>query len=208
MPLDHAASVIVIGAGVAGLAAAGRLARAGVQVTILEARNRIGGRLWTLRDAAGAPLELGPEWVTATGAVADLLAQDGAPLTPGVGSHWVRQGAGYRPMHEAPGLHGGLLARLAGLRGPDLSLTEALGLKGYDNAAWIGYAAPAGTPKEIVERLAAEIKKAAAMPDVKERYLTLGMETAFNTPAEMDAMMKSELARYGQAIKAAGIKVE
>lgn len=127
MPLDHAASVIVIGAGVAGLAAAGRLARAGVQVTILEARNRIGGRLWTLRDAAGAPLELGPEWVAATGAVADLLAQDGAPLTPGGGSHWVRQGAGYRPMQEAPGLHGGLLARLAGLRGPDLSLTEALG---------------------------------------------------------------------------------
>ncbi len=88
------------------------------------------------------------------------------------------------------------------------TLTEALGLKGYDNAAWIGYAAPAGTPKEILERLAAEIKKAAAMPDVKERYLTLGMETAANTPAEMDAMMKSELARYGQAIKAAGIKVE
>ena len=88
------------------------------------------------------------------------------------------------------------------------TLTEALGLKGYDNAAWIGYAAPAGTPKEILERLAAEIKKAAAMPDIKERYLTLGMETAANTPAEMDAMMKSELARYGQAIKAAGIKVE
>lgn len=88
------------------------------------------------------------------------------------------------------------------------TLTEALGLKGYDNAAWIGYAAPAGTPKEILERLAAEIKKAAAMQDVKDRYLTLGMETAANTPAEMDAMMKSELARYGQAIKAAGIKVE
>ena len=127
MHSDHPASVIVIGAGVAGLAAAGRLARAGVPVTILEARNRIGGRLWTLRDPAGAPLELGPEWVAATGAVADLLAQDGIAVTPGKGRRWVRQGPRYLPMHESPGPDGGLLARLAALRGPDLSLTDALG---------------------------------------------------------------------------------
>ena len=88
------------------------------------------------------------------------------------------------------------------------TIEEAVGIKGYDNAAWIGYAAPAGTPKEILERLAAGIRKASAMPDVKERYLTLGMETAALSPAEMDAMSRNELARYGQAIKAAGIKVE
>jgi len=92
---------------------------------------------------------------------------------------------------------------------PDVpTIEEAVGIKGYDNAAWIGYAAPAGTPKEILDRISAGIRKASAMPDVKERYLTLGMETAATTPAELDGLMKSELARYGQAIKAAGIKID
>ncbi|MBK8003133.1 MAG: FAD-dependent oxidoreductase [Gemmatimonadetes bacterium] len=127
MHSDHPASVIVIGAGVAGLAAAGRLARAGVRVTVLEARNRVGGRLWTLRDAAGAPFELGPEWVGATGAVAELLALDGVPLATADGGHWVREGAGYQRVPESPDRHGGLLARLARLDGPDLALTDALG---------------------------------------------------------------------------------
>jgi len=92
---------------------------------------------------------------------------------------------------------------------PDVpTIEEAVGIKGYDNAAWIGYAAPAGTPREILARISAEIAKASQAPDVKERYLTLGMETVATTPAELDALMKSELARYGQAIKAANIKLE
>src|SRR5438128_2041929 len=57
-------SVLVIGAGVAGLAAAGRLANAGFHVTILEARDRIGGRIHTLRDPRlPIPVELGAEFV-------------------------------------------------------------------------------------------------------------------------------------------------
>ena len=52
--------VIVIGAGVAGLAAAERLGKAGIPVIVLEARNRIGGRILTQRDvASGDPIELG-----------------------------------------------------------------------------------------------------------------------------------------------------
>ena len=57
-------SVLIIGAGAAGLAAAGRLAHAGVRVTILEARERLGGRIHTLRDARlPVPVELGAEFV-------------------------------------------------------------------------------------------------------------------------------------------------
>jgi len=88
------------------------------------------------------------------------------------------------------------------------SLAEAADLPGYDCAAWIGHAAPAGTPKDIVLKLAAEIQKAVQATDLKERYITLGMDTASNTPDEMAAYMRREQERYGQIVKAAGIKVE
>jgi len=57
------ADVIVIGAGVAGLAAARVLAEAGLRVAILEARHRIGGRIWTIHPCAGVPVELGAEFI-------------------------------------------------------------------------------------------------------------------------------------------------
>ena len=87
-------------------------------------------------------------------------------------------------------------------------LAEAAGIPGYDVAAWIGYAAPAGTPPEIRARLAAEIQKAMQSPDLKERYLALGLEPAANTPDELGQYMKREQERYGSIIKGANIKVE
>lgn len=56
-------SVIIIGAGVAGLAAGKMLQQAGFQVTILEAKNRFGGRIWTNRTLNGIPLDLGASWI-------------------------------------------------------------------------------------------------------------------------------------------------
>ena len=92
---------------------------------------------------------------------------------------------------------------------PDLPpLAEAAGIPGYDAAAWIGYAAPAGTPREITARLAAEVQKAVLAQDLKDRYVTLGMEPAANTPDEMGALMRREQERYGIIIRNAGIKIE
>jgi tripartite-type tricarboxylate transporter receptor subunit TctC len=88
------------------------------------------------------------------------------------------------------------------------TLAEAANLPGYDVAAWIGYAAPAGTPKDIVAKLAAEIAKAVQAADLKERYITLGMDTASNSPDEMAAYMRREQDRYASIIKNANIKVE
>jgi tripartite-type tricarboxylate transporter receptor subunit TctC len=92
---------------------------------------------------------------------------------------------------------------------PDVpTLAEAADVPGYDCSAWIGYAAPAGTPKEVLAKLAAEIQKAVQAPDLRERYVPLGMDTASNTPEEMSAYMRREQERYASIIKNAGIKVE
>ena len=87
-------------------------------------------------------------------------------------------------------------------------LAEAADVPGYDVAAWIGYAAPAGTPPEIVARLSAEIRKAVQANDLRERYLTLGLEPLSSTPEEMAAMMRREQDRYAAVIKSANIKIE
>ncbi len=97
--------------------------------------------------------------------------------------------------------------RTAGL--PDVApLAEAAGLPDYDVAAWVGYMAPPGTPREIRVRLAAEIQKALAADDVKERYLSLGMDVASNTPDEMAAFMRREQDRYAEIARTANIKIE
>ena len=88
------------------------------------------------------------------------------------------------------------------------TLAEAADLAGYDCAAWVGYAAPAGTPRDILVKLAAEIQKAVQAADLKERYVSLGMDTASSTPDEMMAFLRREQERYGQIIKNANIKVE
>ncbi len=92
---------------------------------------------------------------------------------------------------------------------PDVpTLAEAADLPGYDIGAWIGYTAPLGTPREILARLSAEIRKAMQAADLKERYLTLGLDPVASTPEEMGAFMQSQRERYDSIIKGANIKIE
>ncbi len=91
---------------------------------------------------------------------------------------------------------------------PDVPpLAEAADIPGYDVAAWIGYHAPAGTPRTIVVRLANEILKAMNSPDMRERYIALGLDQATSTPDELAVYMRTEQDRYGSIIRNAGIKV-
>jgi tripartite-type tricarboxylate transporter receptor subunit TctC len=78
----------------------------------------------------------------------------------------------------------------------------------YDAASWIGYAAPAGTPREILLRLSSEIQKALQSDEMKERYAVLGMDPVSNTPDEMATFLRRELERYATIIRNANIKVE
>ncbi len=87
-------------------------------------------------------------------------------------------------------------------------LAEAANLPGFDVGAWIGYSAPAGTPREVLARLSGEIQKAMQAQDLRERYLALGLDPVANTPDEMMAFLRDEQARYGEIVRKANIKVE
>ena len=89
---------------------------------------------------------------------------------------------------------------------PDVPTTLESGFPDSDYAFWIGAFAPAKTPKEIVEKLNREMAAAVASPAVREKLLTLGVEAMPMSPAEFDAYVKGELARYATFAKAAGLK--
>ncbi|MDQ5849363.1 MAG: tripartite tricarboxylate transporter substrate binding protein [Pseudomonadota bacterium] len=99
-------------------------------------------------------------------------------------------------------------ARRAGALPEVPPLAEAADVPGYDAVAWIGYAAPAGTPREILTRVSSEIQKALQSNELKERFLVLGLDPVSSTPDEMAAFMRREQERYATIIKNAGIKIE
>ena len=91
---------------------------------------------------------------------------------------------------------------------PDVpSLSEA-GVKNFETVAWFGYVAPPGTPREIVGRLNAEIVKILAMPEVRNRLTDGGSDVIGNSPEEADRFLKSEIARWGEVIRAANIRAD
>jgi tripartite-type tricarboxylate transporter receptor subunit TctC len=87
-------------------------------------------------------------------------------------------------------------------------LAEAADLPGFDIGGWIGYAAPHGTPRDIVVRLSSEIQKTLQGKDLQERFATLGLDPVWNTPEEMAAFMRREQERYGSIIRSADIRIE
>ncbi|TCT10218.1 tripartite-type tricarboxylate transporter receptor subunit TctC [Paralcaligenes ureilyticus] len=89
---------------------------------------------------------------------------------------------------------------------PNLPTLDEAGLKGYNIGTWWGLLAPAGTPKPIVDRLAAAVAKVIADPALKDRFEKMGIEAASDTPSQFQAFIADELARYASLTKAAGIE--
>jgi tripartite-type tricarboxylate transporter receptor subunit TctC len=71
-----------------------------------------------------------------------------------------------------------------------------------------GIFAPAGTPEPVIARLNREIVTFLRRPDTKEKFFAAGVETLGSTPDELGATVKSEMARLGKVIKAAGIVLD
>lgn len=91
---------------------------------------------------------------------------------------------------------------------PDLPTMIEAGIAGYSSGNWYGFLAPAGTPRPVVDRLNADILKALAQKDVRERMTRQGMEPGGSTPDEFAKFIKSETIKYAKVVKAAGIRAE
>lgn len=127
--------VLVLGAGVSGLAAAARLTQAGCTVRVLEARDRIGGRVLTLRgDGWPVPMELGAEFIQGrVPALFKLAAQGGLPVVELTGSRWQSRGGQLARLDgRLPGVET-ILSRLPELSpDEDQSLAQFLATRGAD----------------------------------------------------------------------------
>jgi tripartite-type tricarboxylate transporter receptor subunit TctC len=90
---------------------------------------------------------------------------------------------------------------------PDLPTIAESGVPGYDAVGWFGVIAPAGTPREVVARLNAEIVRAMALAEVRERALAVGAEPSTTTPEEFAAFIAAEIPKWERVVKASGAKV-
>ncbi|MES2399573.1 MAG: tripartite tricarboxylate transporter substrate binding protein [Pseudomonadota bacterium] len=91
---------------------------------------------------------------------------------------------------------------------PDVPSVTEFGYKDFDDYTWVGFFMPAGTPQALVDRINTEINKAMELPDSKEKFVSLGMESTRNTSAEFGSFLKDEVGKWASVVKVTGAKVE
>jgi tripartite-type tricarboxylate transporter receptor subunit TctC len=91
---------------------------------------------------------------------------------------------------------------------PDIPTMDEQGLKGYETYSWQAIFAPAKTPKPIVDKLNAEVKKALADPALQKRLKDLTMTITPSSPAELSKFVEDQLALWGPITKATGVQVD
>jgi tripartite-type tricarboxylate transporter receptor subunit TctC len=88
---------------------------------------------------------------------------------------------------------------------PDVPTVIEGGIENYEVSSWNGISAPAATPKAVIAMLNAAMKEAVPSPDLQSQAAQMGMEFRWSTPEDMDARMKSDIAKWGAVIEKAGI---
>jgi tripartite-type tricarboxylate transporter receptor subunit TctC len=91
---------------------------------------------------------------------------------------------------------------------PDVPTIAEAGFPKAEFNFWVGMLAPAGTPPEVLGKLNAEVQKALATPDLKERLANLGNDAMFMSPSQFDAFLREEHAVLGEVMRAAGVKAQ
>jgi tripartite-type tricarboxylate transporter receptor subunit TctC len=89
---------------------------------------------------------------------------------------------------------------------PDVPTLAESGVQGADVETWFGVTAPAATPREVVQRLNAEVRRALAAPDLQQRFAELSLSVTPSSPEELDALIRSEAVRWADVIHHAGIR--
>ena len=91
---------------------------------------------------------------------------------------------------------------------PDVPTMAESGISGQEAETMQGLLAPAGTPREIVDRLQREIAKIVALPDIKEKLAAMGFDPIANTPEQFAAYIDAEITRWGKVVRDANLKVD
>jgi tripartite-type tricarboxylate transporter receptor subunit TctC len=91
---------------------------------------------------------------------------------------------------------------------PNVPTMAEAGLPGYETSTWGGLLAPAGTPKPVVAKLAAEVTRILALPDVKQKLLDTGVEPVGGTPDQFSAFIGKEITKWAKVAKDTGIQPE
>jgi tripartite-type tricarboxylate transporter receptor subunit TctC len=91
---------------------------------------------------------------------------------------------------------------------PNVPTVAESGLPGFETGSWFGLFAPAGTPKEIIARVDSEVRKMVQSPEMREKLIQQGAEPVGMGSEEFAAHVKSELAKWGEVVKASGAKAD
>ena len=91
---------------------------------------------------------------------------------------------------------------------PNVPTMAEAGFPNYELSAWFGLAAPAGTPRDVIDRLYTEVAKAAQHPETRAKFQQFGIKAIASTPEEFAKTMREDTARLGEIVKASGAKAE
>ena len=91
---------------------------------------------------------------------------------------------------------------------PELPTVSESGVPGYDVLLWYGLLGPKGVPREIVTQWNTEVNRAIQLPDIRERFASVGLEPTPGTPEDLARQLKREVERWAMVVKKAGVKVE
>jgi len=91
---------------------------------------------------------------------------------------------------------------------PEFPTVAESGLPGYEAVSWYGVLAPAGTPRDIVTRLNTEVVRALKLPEVRQLMLAQGAEPVSESPEQFAALIKSDIAKWGDVVRKSGAKAD
>ena len=98
------------------------------------------------------------------------------------------------------------LTRVSSL--PDVPTVAEAGFPGFEERSWVGFFAPAGTPREVVNLLNREINRALEQPEIKSKFIAQGMDLHPGSAADFTRHVRAEVAKWAKMVKITGVKVE
>jgi len=91
---------------------------------------------------------------------------------------------------------------------PNVPTIAESGVPGYEVNVWFGIQAPAGTPKEVVQKLNQEIAKALADPEIVKRFREQGVEVVGSSPTKFATLVETEIQKWGIVVRDANVRLE